>query len=89
VADAVADLIKEGKDPTHGRVVAALTLSFWTAMVSPVYEPLWRSTLFTIAVRRDGKRLSRKQLSRPLTPIRVLRNRIAHHEPISPLTKSG
>lgn len=82
VADAVAELVKDGKDPTAGRVVAALTFSFWTAMVSPVYENLWRTTLNGIAIRPDGKRLSRKQLSRPLTPIRVLRNRVAHHEPV-------
>lgn len=82
VADAIAELVKDGKDPIAGRVVAALTFSFWTAMVSPIYEDLWRSTLSAIAARADGKRLTRKQLSRPLTPIRVLRNRVAHHEPI-------
>lgn len=79
---ALAELAKDGKEPLPGRVVAALTFSFWTAMVSPSYEDLWRSTLSPIAAKPDGKRLSRKQLSRPLTPIRLLRNRIAHHEPI-------
>lgn len=82
VMEAVADLIGHDKDPTAGRIVAALSFSFWTAMVSPSYEDLWRATLNAIATRSDGRRLSRKQLSRPLTPIRVLRNRIAHHEPI-------
>jgi len=82
VAVALADLARDRKEPLPGRVVAALTFSFWTAMVSPVYEELWRSTLSTIAIRPDGRRLARKQLSRPLTPIRILRNRIAHHEPI-------
>lgn len=79
---AVAELASDGKEPLPGRVVAALTFSFWTAMVSPAYEDLWRTTLSAIAAKPDGKRLSRKQLSRPLTPIRLLRNRIAHHEPI-------
>ncbi|AFK54011.1 Abi family protein [Tistrella mobilis] len=79
---ALADLAREGKEPLPGRVVAALTFSFWTAMVSPAYEDLWRSTLNAIAMKAAGRRLSRKQLSRPLTPIRILRNRIAHHEPI-------
>jgi Abi-like protein len=82
LGDVISHLHKEGKDPTPGRVVAALTFSYWTAMVSPAYEALWRSTLHSTVVRSDGKRLSRKQLSRQLTPIRVLRNRIAHHEPI-------
>jgi hypothetical protein len=80
-ADAVAKMKADGKEPTPGRIVAALSFSFWTAMFSPVYEPLWRSTLHKIA-RRDGKGLVRKDFSRPLTQIRLLRNRIAHHEPI-------
>ncbi len=79
---ALAGLDKDEKEPLPGRVVAALTFSFWTAMVSPAYEDLWRTTLSTIASKPDGKRLARKQLSRSLTPIRILRNRIAHHEPI-------
>lgn len=82
VETALAELAKDGKESLPGRVVAALTFSFWTAMVSPAYEDLWRSTMHAIAVKPDGKKLSRKQLSRPLTPIRILRNRIAHHEPI-------
>lgn len=79
---AVAELAKDKKEPLPGRVVAALTFSFWTAMVSPAYEELWRRVLNEIAITPHGRRLSRKQLSRPLTPIRLLRNRVAHHEPI-------
>ena len=79
---ALAGLANDNKEPHPGRVVAALTFSFWTAMMSPAYEAQWRSTLSAIAIKSDGRRLSRKQLSRPLTPIRILRNRIAHHEPI-------
>lgn len=79
---AIADIRKEGKDPTPGQVVATLTFSFWTSMLSPTYETLWQTTLHRIARREDGKGLRRKDLSAPLTPIRVLRNRIAHHEPI-------
>ena len=64
-----------------GRVIAAMSFSFWTTMFSPAYEQLWRSTLHKIATRA-GKPLVRKDFSRPLTKIRLLRNRIAHHEPI-------
>ncbi|PZR34971.1 Abi family protein [Caulobacter segnis] len=81
VADAIAEIEANGKEPTAGRVVAALSFSFWTAMFSPAYEDLWRSTLRFIATR-EGKGLARKDFSRPLTQIRLLRNRIAHHEPI-------
>ncbi len=82
IADASADLIKANKDPTAGRIIASLTFSFWTAMASPSYESLWRSVLNGVAVRDDGKRPTRKEFSRPLTQIRLLRNRIAHHEPV-------
>lgn len=81
VADAIAELVGGGKEATPGRIVAALSFSFWTAMFSPNYEPLWRSTLHKIATR-TGPGLTRKDFSRPLTQIRLLRNRVAHHEPI-------
>lgn len=76
------ELADEGKAPTPGRIVAALTFSFWTSMLSPNYETLWQTTLHRIARREDGKGLRRKDLSGPLAPIRTLRNRVAHHEPI-------
>ena len=79
---ATADIVAERKDPTPGRIVAALTFSFWTSMLSPAYENLWQTTLHRIARREDGKGLRRKDFSAPLTPLRVLRNRIAHHEPV-------
>ena len=82
VAEALADLAREGKEPAPGRVVAALTFSFWTAMLGTPYENLWQTDLHRIGRRADGKGLRRKDLSSPLTPIRILRNRIAHHEPI-------
>jgi Abi-like protein len=82
IGAAVEELQKLGKPVTPGRVVAALTFSFWTAMFSPVYDELWKSRLHLIAISDEGRRLPRKALSRPLTQIRLLRNRIAHHEPI-------
>jgi len=82
VAEAVADLARERKEPLPGRVVAALTFSFWTAMLGAAYEDLWQTDLHRIARRENGKGLRRKDLARPLTQIRLLRNRVAHHEPI-------
>jgi hypothetical protein len=79
---AVEDLKAVNKMPTPGRIVAALSFGFWTAMFGPHYEGLWRTTLHRIAAKPDGKRLRRKDFSGPLTPIRSIRNRIAHHEPI-------
>lgn len=82
VAEALAELARERKEPTPGRVVAALTFSFWTAMLGSVYENLWQTELHRIARREDGRGLRRKDFSGAITPIRLLRNRVAHHEPI-------
>lgn len=82
VLDAIGELEGNGKDATAGRIVAGLSFSFWTAMFSPAYEDLWRAALHRIALRSGGKGLTRKAFSKPLTPIRLLRNRVAHHEPI-------
>ena len=76
------DMADAKKGETSGRMVAALTFGYWTAMFGKEYENLWQTTLKDIARREDGKGLTRKAFSRPLAPIRTLRNRIAHHEPI-------
>jgi hypothetical protein len=82
LAKAVAEVLEAGKEPTPGRIVAALTFSFWTSMFGKEYETLWQTTLHRIGARPDGKGLERKNFSGPLATIRLLRNRIAHHEPI-------
>jgi len=82
LAQATQDIRAENREPTPGRVVAALTFSFWTAMFGREYENLWQTTLYRIGRRAGGKGLRRKDFSGPLAPIRTLRNRIAHHEPI-------
>ena len=82
VARASSDLARERREMMPGRIVAALTFSFWTAMLGTAYENLWQTDLHRIGRRADGKGLRRKDLSGPLTQVRLLRNRIAHHEPI-------
>lgn len=77
-----SDLEKENKQISSGGIVSVLTFGFWTGLLSPVYEPLWQQTLHQATRNVDGKGLTRKALSARLTPIRILRNRIAHHEPI-------
>jgi hypothetical protein len=77
---AKADLSAAHQEHTAGRLIAVLTFGFWTGLLSPSYENLWRSSLrFAF---EDGLGISRKRVTGQLTPIRVLRNRIAHHEPI-------
>lgn len=81
-AKAMEELVHARKPVTAGGVVASLTFSFWTAMFNKDYETLWQQTLHRIADPTAPKGLKRKSFSGPLTPIRVLRNRIAHYEPI-------
>ena len=54
-AKAVAGVEADRKVPTPGRIVAALTLSFWIAMFGKDYETLWQRTLHRIAKRPDGR----------------------------------
>ncbi|MCW2308952.1 Abi family protein [Rhodobium gokarnense] len=79
---ALTDIAEQGKEGTSGQIVAELTFGFWTGMLGANYEQLWQQNLHKIARKPDGKGLRRKDLSGPLTPIRVIRNRTAHHEPI-------
>lgn len=75
------NLAEDGKSKAPGRIVAALTFGYWTAFFNKGYEELWRKQLHHIG-QRPEKPLRRKDFSAALTPIRLLRNRIAHHEPI-------
>lgn len=82
VTQATEELVRAGKTVTAGGVVAGLTFSFWTSMFNKEYEALWQQTLHRIADPSAPKGLKRKSFSGRLTRIRMLRNRIAHHEPI-------
>lgn len=82
LARAKQTLAAESKVTTAGAIVSSLTFGFWTGLLSPDYENLWQKTLHKSARDVRGKGLTRKQLIAPLNPIRILRNRIAHHEPI-------
>ena len=78
-----------GDDP-H-RIVATLSFGFWVSLLGPGgrtedgrkanYEmTLWRPALRGAFVHRAT--LTRRQAHHPLNALRILRNRIAHHEPI-------
>lgn len=68
LAKAIRDVENARKESTAGRIVAALTFSFWTSMLGADYETLWQKTLHRIGTRADGKGLRRKDFSGPLTP---------------------
>lgn len=79
---AIRELEEARKQISAGQIVAALPFSFWTSMFNSEYETLWQQGFYRIGRKQNGKGLTRKDISKPLTPIRILRNRIAHHEPI-------
>lgn len=83
-----------GRTVTPGGIVAELNLGFWTSLVSTKYEKLlWVPHLhktFPNATRSKADKhgnlctvkLDRKDIHSRLEDIRLLRNRIAHHESI-------
>jgi hypothetical protein len=79
VNEAIGRLAGESRSPTRSRLVASLTLGFWTALFSGQYEALWRTTLVKAFPNGNGRR---SQIRKALTRILHLRNQIAHHEAI-------
>jgi hypothetical protein len=80
IANAKEGLLKKAKPITPGRVVAELSLGFWVGLTGPKYSVnLWEQHLYKAF---PNAKLGRKQLNKRLESIRILRNRVAHHEPI-------
>ena len=91
IANARAELARDGHGDAPHRIVAALSFGFWVSLLGAGgrvdrrrkanYEmTLWRPALRGVFSCRTP--LIRKQAHRPLNELRSLRNRIAHHEPI-------
>lgn len=63
----------------HGKVIAELSFGFWSSLLSDSYNrSLWAPCLKDAF---DGQ-VRRQRLHAALDQMRVLRNRIAHHEPL-------
>jgi hypothetical protein len=77
VADASARIKKSRKALTEDRVVAALSMGFWTAMLGRHYEDLWRASLRHAFPHGDG---TRNEVAGYINRVITLRNRVAHHE---------
>lgn len=62
-------------------VVASFSLGFWVILFNKEYEQsLWKTLRLIFKMPKNERQ--RKNISAPLNKIRVLRNRIFHHEPI-------
>lgn len=83
IGEAQVDLALEKKQITPGRVIASLMFGFWTACLAAPYEDvIWRRGGIAKAFQAGGQKPTRNAVNKMLSPIRKIRNRIAHHEPI-------
>lgn len=74
---------RKTQTPPVDAVIADLSFGFWTSMLTTHYAiPLgWAKTL-RVAFPNLPNGLVPRSVLRPMEDVRVLRNRIAHHEPI-------
>lgn len=81
---ACAEMTRRGTDGSTGHVVAALPFGFWVGLLSAGGRCNYEMTLWRPGLRRafPGYRGTRSALYLRLNTLRLLRNRIAHHEPI-------
>ena len=81
VKSAENKIVDRGIVPTTGRMTAELSFGFWENMLLPKYQPaLW--TPIHLHFPDLPTRVDRQTLYERCGKIRVLRNRISHHEPI-------
>jgi len=76
-------LSRQNKPLDPGRIIAELNFGFWTSLFDRRYEQvLWPRLIKTAFPYMPRRIRTRQTLSRRLHKIRILRNRIFHHEPI-------
>lgn len=83
-ANGLREVAKKPK-PLAGRIVAELQFGFWVTLLSGPYDQeIWANSNFTLlrTVFPNAPTLSRDQAHKRFNPIRQLRNRVMHHEPI-------
>ena len=84
IAESLLKIKRNGKKYSHGRLIAELTLGFWTALMGRKYN----TQKFQYAIVKNAfpncpkTKRTTSQLQKDLSEIRFLRNRIAHHERI-------
>lgn len=87
VAHAKTSIERSRKLPIPSRVIAELSMGFWCGLISKIYDAnLWVPHLHKAFP--NGK-VGRKAAHKRLEGVRIIRNRIAHHECILdfPLSK--
>jgi len=80
IDESVRLLASDGHSQTPDRVIAASSFGFWIALFAKKYDAtLWRVALHGVF----SENMSRSDAHQQLDRLRTLRNRIAHHEPIT------
>lgn len=80
VADAVAavrERLRPQRKESRHQIIAGLSFSFWSGLLGPKYEELWRDCLHQAFPNSSGKR---KQVAVAVERVRKFRNRLAHHD---------
>ncbi len=78
INEARQNLSREQKTGTHTQLIAELNLGFWTSLFGRPSSPLWQWLRPVFQTRG----LQRPALASQLKHVRMLRNRVAHYEPI-------
>ena len=82
VSNAKAKLIRRHEPQTPDKVLAELTFGFWSLLFNTQFQTvLWKDLRLVFAGCPKPQR-QRHTISAALNPIRDLRNRIFHHEPL-------
>ncbi len=84
VAQAMNNLRRQKKPPSHDNIIADLPLGFWVGLLTKQYEyrqQYWRRCLHACFPLRP-RHVQRHELHDRLNRIRRFRNRVAHHERI-------
>lgn len=77
------ELRRRNKPITDGRIVAGLTLGFWTKLAGKDYDQtFWRYIAAETFPHAPPSMRYRQTMLKHLDNIRWLRNRVAHYEPI-------
>ena len=84
INDAKHKIQKKGKPVTHDRIISELTFSFWTSFLTPRYsQASFQSKIIKTCFRGvPAAQKNIKYLQTRFDRIRVLRNRVSHHERI-------
>lgn len=74
---AVRERLRPQRKETRHQIIAGLSFGFWSGLLGPRYEELWRDCLHRAFPNSSGKR---KQIAVAVERVRKFRNRLAHHD---------